>query len=801
MDESSSSIPIPIPISISTPTPTQAELVRALESIDDAVLASAHHHANGQTDHHIHEEPDHGMEVHPISDVEGEQHANKAIDAANSILPQPYQDALAQTQAPSMQQQEGGGDKQLTEWSREELQAEVLRLRSLVRTRPSPGPAMSSTPDPASAVTSQQSSLSTSAALPLYTPDSTGLIGLPDTSSVIDPTLEATHSGTSMLKANENTATPGNSKKRSRRNKSDIINDDRTTEKGDAETSAAGRIKRSSKKSKIVKLGERDAGTGKRLEKERRTELGRVIRTKIRSSIGVTLDAILPHPINQLDPITGVLTFVPDWSLALNDQTNAQWVNNIVQGVFEEASAGLHPKIPSHDISSEIIEASTKTAFLNMCKRYANENDPKGVERREKYTKKRRRWARKDLKQKRRFRSSTDPSFADLTIPPSAMNIDYMSSEYSSSGEENDGDNGEILSIAENRDPSAVGTSHAQEPTGQSISLKIERKSRWADMRNKQESESSMQVKENVGGKGGWAVGVSEKVLEVRTPRWRSEALNDIYRRLDAYANEQADTRATGGSSASASSAYALSSHPGTAGTTDDSGHADTIASSASTATPLPKPGHVAPSHRRFVMPPHLMREGKAPRNLGEGWMWASGEVGVWPKPGSPAERSASSSAATAVTATFQSIGRLSGSRHAISSIAEDGGQGGGESDIPQSQQQVNDDGAAVDDSDSDKDQTHNGITSDLLEVGDGVEGGPQHESGDIDWPTMEDDHVGVGVGVGVATLSDHDLDHTLGQGQVEGDSGVVADDADVDIERDREEAHRLGLVSALEGL
>ncbi|OCF35064.1 hypothetical protein I316_03104 [Kwoniella heveanensis BCC8398] len=775
MDESSSSISIsiPIPISISTPTPTQAELVRALESIDDAVLASAHHHANGQTDHHIHEELDHDMEVHPIADVEGEQHANKAIDAANSILPQPYQDVPAQTQAPSMmQQQEEGGDKQLTEWSREELQAEVLRLRSLVRTRPSRGPAMSSTPDPASAVTSQQSSLSTSAALPLGTPDSTGLVGLPDTSRVIDPTLEATHSGTSMLKANENTATPGNSKKRSRRNKNDIINDGSSTDKGDAEASAAGRIKRSSKKSKIVKLGERDAGTGKRLEKERRTELGRVIRTKIRSSIGVALDAILPHPINQLDPITGVLTFVPDWSLALNDQTNAQWVNNIVQGVFEEASAGLHPKIPSHDISSEIIEASTKTAFLNMCKRYANENDPKGVERREKYTKKRRRWARKDLKQKRRFRSSTDPSFADLTVPPSAMNIDYMSSEYSSSGEEDDVDNGEIL---------------------------IERKSQWADMRNKQESESSMQVKENVGGKGGWAVGVSEKVLEVRTPRWRSEALNDIYRRLDAYANEQADTRATGGSSASASSAYALSSHPGTAGTTDESGHADTIASSASTATPLPKPGHVAPSHRRFVMPPHLMREGKAPRNLGEGWMWASGEVGVWPKPGSPAERSASSSAATAVTATFQSIGRLSGSRHAISSIAEDGGQGGGDSDIPQSQQQVNDDGAAVDDSDSDKDQTHNGITSDLLEVGDGVEGGPQHESGDIDWPTMEDDHVGVGVGV--ATLGDHDLDHTLGQGQVEGDSGVVADDADVDIERDREEAHRLGLVSALEGL
>ena len=41
--------------------------------------------------------------------------------------------------------------------------------------------------------------------------------------------------------------------------------------------------------------------------------------------------------------------------------------------------------------------------------------------------------------------------------------------------------------------------------------------------------------------------------------------------------------------------------------------------------------GHVAPSHRRFAMPKTLQRKGREPRDGGEGWMWASGQVGSWP--------------------------------------------------------------------------------------------------------------------------------------------------------------------------
>jgi len=43
------------------------------------------------------------------------------------------------------------------------------------------------------------------------------------------------------------------------------------------------------------------------------------------------------------------------------------------------------------------------------------------------------------------------------------------------------------------------------------------------------------------------------------------------------------------------------------------------------------KSGHIAPSHSRFTMRGHTARRGKAPRQGGEGWMWQSGQVGVWP--------------------------------------------------------------------------------------------------------------------------------------------------------------------------
>lgn len=103
-------------------------------------------------------------------------------------------------------------------------------------------------------------------------------------------------------------------------------------------------------------------------------------------------------------------------------------------------------------------------------------------------------------------------------------------------------------------------------------------------------------------GKGGWAEGVSEKVLEVRTPTWRSPRLDQIYRRLDTISAAQAAMRATPAAQQAASG-------------------------KAGTGTRL---GHVAPSHQRFTLPPELMRRGRAPRDPGEPWMWVSGEVGVW---------------------------------------------------------------------------------------------------------------------------------------------------------------------------
>lgn len=145
-----------------------------------------------------------------------------------------------------------------------------------------------------------------------------------------------------------------------------------------------------------------------------------------------------------------------------------------------------------------------------------------------------------------------------------------MSSEYSSAGEDD-----EPLSATERR------------------------RTHWIDMLRSQTSEARP-------GKGGWAEGQAEKVLEVRTPTWRSSRLDDLYRRLDSISAQQAALRATPAAQQAASS-------PGSKANL--------------------RLGHVAPSHKRFTLPPHLQRTGHLPRDTGEPWMWASGEVGVWPDP------------------------------------------------------------------------------------------------------------------------------------------------------------------------
>lgn len=166
-----------------------------------------------------------------------------------------------------------------------------------------------------------------------------------------------------------------------------------------------------------------------------------------------------------------------------------------------------------------------------------------------------------------------DPSFGSV-LPPSALHIDYMSSEYSSAGE----DEGDEQSAS--------------------------RRGHWLDVLRSHSPEPQKP------GKGGWAEGVDQKVLEVRTPTWRSQRLNELYQRLDMISAAQAAMRAQ------------PASHQPT---------------SPGSKPPL-RLGHVAPSHKRFTMPSSLMRRGHLPRDLGEGWMWASGVAGVWPERGRSGE-------------------------------------------------------------------------------------------------------------------------------------------------------------------
>ncbi|KAL7422091.1 hypothetical protein Q5752_002734 [Cryptotrichosporon argae] len=334
---------------------------------------------------------------------------------------------------------------------------------------------------------------------------------------------------------------------------------------------------------------QRDDATGKRLETKRRPELARAIRTKMRQSMGVGEDDTIPVP-SAFEP-DGAHTWVPNWPTGMQDPVNSTWVERMCRELIAEAIGGLAwEKVPQADLDPEVVRTAAKTAFHNMAKRYRTDNNPDSAEKREKWAQTRRRWARKDLKQKRRSRAAQDPMFGG-PIPAVALHMDYMSSEYSSSGEDSDA-------------PAAA--ERALPLPG--VSRQAARHAQWAEMRA-----TVPDVKPTGSGKGGWADGQAAKTLEVRTPTWRSPALNDLYRRLDRVAADQVAMR-TAPSEGGGGGAGAGDARP--AGQ---------------------KAGHVAPSHRRFVMPRGYMRRGKRPRKEGEAWMWATGEVGKWPEPGDDA--------------------------------------------------------------------------------------------------------------------------------------------------------------------
>ncbi|WVO18616.1 hypothetical protein L204_106335 [Cryptococcus depauperatus] len=463
-------------------THSHVDLVRALEGIDQAILDSSPRHHDGSTG------------------LEGDEVPESA--ATN-----------------------GGEAGDLSGWSREQLQAEVLKLRRLAGDQ----------------------SIGRKGKICAVRPDDDLLTRHSRNASIENNNPSLHNKFINVLTASDKLGLEdGNELKRKRKRKSAY------------DTGSKATLKRN-----IV--------TGKRLEKERRPELAKAIRNKMRAAVGMEFNnSVVSAPTNDFSNGEAKLYspyFVPNWRKML-DSDNLGWLEKLVEEFKQEANMGLHPRVAETDLDLEIIRPAAYTAFTNLCKRYINENSADGAERRERYIKKRRRWARKDLKQKRRARSAGSPSLG-ISLPPSALHIDYMSSEYSSAGED--------------------------EPES-SPDIVYTQKRKWKEMYD----ELTKELADS--NKSGWAAGLSAKVLEVRKPRWRSQQLNDIYTRLDVYADALANTRSTG-----------------------------TYGISLSSTTIAPRAGHVAPSHKRFILPPEIARRGKAPRDLGEGWMWASGVAGVWP--------------------------------------------------------------------------------------------------------------------------------------------------------------------------
>jgi len=195
-------------------------------------------------------------------------------------------------------------------------------------------------------------------------------------------------------------------------------------------------------------------------------------------------------------------------------------------------------------------QEAVKVTFANYVKRYKSENDSTHAERKARYAKNRRRWARKDLvsssssgplipftlvvsshvssasgifssslvflanggndganwqKQEKRSKARLllDPSHQLAPLPQDAILFDYQSSEYSSSGND------------------------SSESDDESHQAKVRRrKETWDQMRNADAGPSGAQL---AGGKEyGWGLGLGMKLLEVRTPSWRSDQVSTL---------------------------------------------------------------------------------------------------------------------------------------------------------------------------------------------------------------------------------------------------------------------------------
>jgi hypothetical protein len=113
-------------------------------------------------------------------------------------------------------------------------------------------------------------------------------------------------------------------------------------------------------------------------------------------------------------------------------------------------------------------------------------------------------WAGRADNQKQEKRSKArnhlDPSHPFAQLPPKALLFDYQSSEHSSSGS----------------DSSDSDDDYHKEKVGR-------RKELWGNMRNADAGPSG-EGKE--GKEYGWGLGLGMKILEVRTPSWRSQQVS-----------------------------------------------------------------------------------------------------------------------------------------------------------------------------------------------------------------------------------------------------------------------------------
>ncbi|GHJ89716.1 hypothetical protein NliqN6_6118 [Naganishia liquefaciens] len=215
--------------------------------------------------------------------------------------------------------------------------------------------------------------------------------------------------------------------------------------------------------------------TGKRMMmKDRMDQLARLIRNKMRSVWGVAEDEPLPGPEKG----------GPDWSKGSKHPDNVKFQEEIAGAVFHQLLTDRTIVIPESQRNLQAAKLAATVSFNNFCKRYAYQTDERWKAKSARDAKRGRRWARKDLKQKKRLRASAR---LEQQIPQQILRMEYMSSEDSSEGED----------------------SGLQEGTWQL----------FADLTGRASAD--------------------EKVVEVKTPRWRSAQLQGIYDRLDEIAATQ----------------------------------------------------------------------------------------------------------------------------------------------------------------------------------------------------------------------------------------------------------------------